>query len=458
MQKLSLGFKNPTIQTDIENLVTKVTNESTGINQIKPPMPELSDSGKSWIERTGAIRGRPLLYPYMGSGRGQGPFVELVDGSIKLDFINGIGIHLLGHNHPRVLRASIEGALQDVVNQGNIQPNTEYTVFLENLVEIAKKGSRLKYAWLATCGTMANESAVKIARQKRSAARYIISFQNAFAGRSTLMAEVTDNPAYRVGLPEYNEVLRIPWYDKNDPLSTEKSLQALLEHINRHGTNICVFGFEPMLGEGGYQPAPKEFFIPLLETCKEHSIPIWADEVQTFTRTGEAFAFQTLGIGDYIDIVTIAKTAQVGATLYTEEMNPLPGLIAGTFSGTSTALRAGIEILDIMTENNYFGPQGKIQKIHSYFVNGLNQLAKTTCQGLIQDATGLGLMIAFTPLDGKKETVDKLLKVLFNKGLIAFSCGKSPVRVRFLVPAIVENHHIDLALKIIEESLLEGVT
>jgi len=69
----------------------------------------------------------------------------------------------------------------------------------------------------------------------------------------------------------------------------------------------------------------------------------------------------------------------------------------------------------------------------------------------------MGLMIAFTPFDGKKETVNAFLNKLFVNGVIAFPCGKDPLRARFLVPAIIENNEIDLALKIIEQTILEGV-
>ena len=118
-----------------------------------------------------------------------------------------------------------------------------------------------------------------------------------------------------------------------------------------------------MLGEGGYMPAPREFFLPLLQFCREKKIPVWFDEVQTFSRTGELFAFETLDLGEYVDLCTVAKTAQVGLTLYTEEMNPQPGLISGTFSGSSVALSVGIETLDLLQEG-YFGPNGKIMNIH----------------------------------------------------------------------------------------------
>lgn len=445
------------IKSTIKNLVEQTLKKSSHINGIKPPNPEAAASLKKQMDEIANFRGRPLHYSYIGSGAGRGPFVELEDGSIKLDLINGIGIHLLGHSHPRVIEAAVRGSLSDIFMQGNLQPNKEYCQFTKKLVEIAGKKSRIKHAWLATCGTMANETALKIARQKHSPARKIIAFNNAFAGRSTMMAEVTDNPAYKVGLPEYNEVLRLPFYDKKDPHSGEKTLNLLKQYVAQNPGDICVFTFEPMQGEGGYQSAPREFFVPLLEFCKSNNIAVWADEVQTFTRTGEMFAFETLDIGQYIDICTIAKTAQNGATLYTAEYNPKPGLIAGTFSGSSSALSAGLEVLEIMTTENYLGPKGRIKEINHQFISHLNKLNETTCKGLVSDAGGLGLMCAFTPYDGSKDKTDNLMKRMYDNGLIAFGCGKNPYRVRFLIPAIITNDEIKLAADIIEKSILQGV-
>ena len=185
-------------------------------------------------------------------------------------------------------------------------------------------------------------------------------------------------------------------------------------------------------------------------------IAIWADEVQTFARTGEFFAFETMDLGQYVDIATIAKTVQLGATLYTEEYNPKPGLIAGTFSGGSASMSAGLEILN-MLEEGFLGPNGRILKIHKKFINGLNHFNETTCKGLTRDAGGMGLMIAFTPFEGKKEQVEALIKKLFANGIVAFSCGKDPVRIRFLVPAIIEDQDIEIALEIIEKTILQGI-
>lgn len=410
---------------------------------------------KALVNEFGQYRGRELFYPYIGSGAGRGPYVELRDGSIKMDLINGIGIHLMGHSHPEIIEAGVWGSLSDIVVQGNLQPNIEYGQLSKRLVEIASRKSRLKYAWVTTSGSMANENALKACRQKITPARKILAFDAAFAGRTTMMAEITDNPAFKQGLPSYHEVLRLPFYDKKNPKSTELVLAELRRHIAENKGDICSFVFEPMQGEGGYKVAPREFFLPLFEECRKVNIPIWADEVQTFCRTGEFFAFETLGLGEYIDVCTIAKTLQTGATLFTEEINPKPGLIAGTFAGSSAELRVGLRILELMQTEDYLGKNGKIAKIHSDFVGMLDRLNETSCAGLLQDAGGLGLMIAVTPLDGSKEKVGQLLTRLYDNGLISFSCGRGPFRLRFLLPAVMSNDDVARAGEIIEKSILE---
>ncbi len=442
------------IEKHINAAVEEVLRRNREITGPRPPDPEMAIKFKELTERVAKLRGRGLFYPYVGSGAGNGVYVELEDGSVKLDLINGIGIHLMGHAHPNVIRAGIKGALSDIVMQGNLQLNQDHIRLTELLVKHASKNSRLKHCWLSTCGTIANENALKMARQKNSG-RMVLAMENAFAGRSTMMAELTDNPAYKEGLPEYNEVLRIPFYDKKDPKSSENALAKMKEHYAKHEKKISTFVFEPMLGEGGYTVAPREYFLPMLEFCKEKHIAVWTDEVQTFCRTGELFAFETLGFGSYVDLCTIAKTAQVGATLYTEEYNPKPGLVAGTFSGSTPSLTTGYEILRMITEEGYLGASGKIQSIHKKFIAMLNDLNENECKGLLRDAGGLGLMIAVTPLDGTKDKVNALLQKMFQNGLMAFSCGKTPVRLRFLIPAVTTEKDIDVVKELLKKSILE---
>ena len=237
--------------------------------------------------------------------------------------------------------------------------------------------------------------------------------------------------------------------------SSEKSLTQLKKHLSENKGNIAAFVFEPVLGEGGYKVAPKSLFIPLFETCQKEGIAIWADEIQTFCRTGEFFAYETLDFGSYVDVVTVAKTLQVAATLYTPDYNPQPGLIAGTYAGSTIQLHVGLKILELLETDGYMGPHGKIQAIHREFIDMLEGLNSSTCTGLLSDIEGLGLMVAFTPFAGEKEKQTQLIKTLFKNGLIAFGCGHSPYRIRFLIPAIMSSKDIQIAEKIIAKSLLE---
>lgn len=447
--------KSSEIKSGVESLVNETLKLSADMQGVRPPQIEDAAAFQKYCEQIGSLRGRPLYYNYIGSGAGNGPYVELEDGSVKLDFINGIGIHVLGHSHPEVLKASVDAALADVTMQGNLQPNQEYRLVLEKLVEIASRKSAIKYAWLTTCGAMAGENALKIVRQKTKAPK-VIAMQNAFAGRSMMMAEITDNPAFKQGLPDYNEVLRIPFFDPYAPEeSSKKALDLFKDHVQKNKGQISCFCFEPMQGEGGFNVAPRDYFLPMLELCKNEKIPVWFDEVQTFCRTGEFFAFQKMDLGEYVDVVTVAKSLQGAATLYTEEMNPQPGLISGTFAGSTVALNTGRRILDFLDTDEFMGPKGKIQSIHTKFVQMLNELNDTTCKGLLRDAGGMGLMISVIPLDGSNESATKVAKALYNNGIIGFTCGRGPYKLRFLLPAILEDQHIAEAKAIFEKTILE---
>lgn len=445
----------------VSDLVSQVGAFGEKVSGVKPPSADKKTSYDEMLNQITAFRGRPLFYDYIGSGVGRGAYVELEDGSVKLDLINGIGVHILGHSHPAFIKGALEGAVSDIVMQGNLQPNKEYIQLMSKLSQLSSKNSRMSHVWLTTCGTMANENALKMCRQKRDGARMVIAFSDAFAGRSTLMTEVTDNPAYKVGQPRYDEVLRLPFCNRmtggmcENSCGKDKALAILKEHVAKHGDDIACFTFEPMQGEGGYRYPCKEFLLPLLEFCKEQEIPVWADEVQTFCRTGNFFAYETFEVGQFIDVCSIAKTVQNGATLFTPEMNPKPGLLGGTFSGSSAALSAGIAGLAELERGGYMGPSGKIQKINKSFLSMLKDLSNTSCKGLISDADGLGLMIAFTPLDGSKEKQLELVKKLFAEGLMTFGCGHDPYRIRFLLPAIMTDQDVEVTKQILEKSLLE---
>ena len=403
--------------------------------KITLPRKELEKDYKNLVQEIGELRGRELVYPYMGSGRGRGVYVELLDGSIKMDLLGGVGVQILGHSHPEIQKAMQEASRSNVLMQGHLLLNKEYLDLSRKLVNLVEKHSRLKYVWLTTSGSMANENALKMIRQKNTPRRKILAFDRAFAGRTTLMSEITANPKVKEDLPVYDEVLRIPFYDPQNP---EKSLKVLKSQLEKEANNICAFIFEIVLGEGGYKSAPPDFFISLFEECRKHNIAIWADEVQTFLRTGTFFAFEKWGLGSYIDICTIGKGLQLAGTFFTPEYKPRPGLVAGTFSASTPSLGAGLKVLETL-EKNYMGEKGVIIDIQKQFVSLFEELKK---KSLIKDYDVFGLMAAFTLLDSSQQNTQKFLKKLFQEGVIALSCGKPLVRVRFLIPAVIRPEEI----------------
>lgn len=439
----------------VQNLVNETLKQNEHILGPREADPSKAESFQAMLSEIALTRGRPLYYNYISNGKGRGPYVEMEDGSVKMDLINGIGINIMGHSQPQVLAASIAAATEDVVMQGNLQPNHLYIKLIKSLTDLAKKHTRLEQVWLSTCGSMANENALKAIRQKNSPRRKIIAMSDAFAGRTTMMAEITDNAEYRVGLPRYDEVYHIPFYDAKNPNSAKITLQKLEEILAKDADQICAFMFEPIQGEGGFKIAPKEFFLPLFALCKKHNIAIWADEVQTFLRTGEIFAVEKLGIAEHIDVLTIAKTLQCAATFWTKEYAPKPGLIAGTFASSTVSIAAGLEILKIFTEQGYLGENGIVANIQKTFCQELAKIAETSCKGLIQDFGGMGLMLAITAFDGDKNKIIDLCKQLYKNGIVAYYCGHGPYRIRFLLPAILSSADIQVATKIIEKSILE---
>ena len=120
---------------------------------------------------------------------------------------------------------------------------------------------------------------------------------------------------------------------------------------------------ELIQGEGGFNAAPREFFISILDILREHGVHIWFDEIQTLGRTKEIFAFQDLQLDDYADLVTFGKMAQVCGTLYQEKLKPKPGLISQTYTSSSSAIQAAINTFKALLEGDFFGDNGKVVKV-----------------------------------------------------------------------------------------------
>jgi 4-aminobutyrate aminotransferase-like enzyme len=444
--------QDPRIQEAKKLILQAVSEHTLKLKGVTPANPALKESYDRLLEECKNIRGQKLYFPYIGSGIGNGSLVELLDGSVKYDFICGIGPHYFGHSHLKIISECMDAALSDTVMQGNLQQNIDPLEFSL----LMTKASKMDHCFLTTSGAMANENAIKIAFQKNFPASRLLTFEKCFAGRTLALSQLTDKPGFREGLPLTYDVDYIPFYDHNHPEeSTKNAVDTLKKHIARYPKQHALMCFEFVQGEGGFNVGTTNFFKSLMEVLKEHKIAIFADEVQTFGRTTELFAFQHFGLEEYIDIVSFGKLSQACGTLFSSEFNPAPGLLSQTFIASTSALKAGKYMIEFMLNNAFFGSTGKIAEIHTYFKNQL-QMLSLKYPDLIQGPFGIGSMIAFTPFNGEGTKTARFVQHLFNAGVMSFVAGSNPTRVRFLIPAdVITVQDIDSVLQIIEKTLMD---
>ena len=206
---------SPRFRAAKKELLDAIAQSSTRVQGVKPApaAPESREAYLKSIQDFERDRGRDLYFPFLSSGLGSGPFVELTDGSVKWDMITAIGVNFFGHSHPELMGELINGVSSGVM-QGNLQPGVEAKEILSTILSKIGSNCRINHAWLMCSGTMSNEIALKIIRQKKAPATKILAFRDCFAGRSTAMQEITDNPGYRQGQPVYGEVYYLPFYNE----------------------------------------------------------------------------------------------------------------------------------------------------------------------------------------------------------------------------------------------------
>ena len=131
-----------------------------------------------------------------------------------------------------------------------------------------------------------------------------------------------------------------------------------------------------------------------------------------------------------------------------------PGLVAGTFAGSTAAIRTARRTLEMLTGNGLLGKEGKIEKLSARFVQNLRKLGEGGCKGKIGDVRAVGGMIAFQPFDGTMEQIKPVLMKLFELGVIAFYCGHGPLLIRMLPPLpVMSEDDVDGVCKIIDQAL-----
>jgi 4-aminobutyrate aminotransferase len=381
-----------------------------------------------------------------------------IEGRRFIDFAGGIAVLNTGHIHPKV-QAAIAAQLQRFTHTCyQVVPYAEYVSLAERINAIVPIDGPVKTAFFST-GAEAVENAIKIARSytKRSG---VIAFGGAFHGRSMFAVALTGKvQPYKAGFgPFAPEIYHAPFPCHCASLEeTQKAVEQLFK-CDIEPSRVAAIIFEPVQGEGGFNPIQAKAVQWLRALCDEHGIVLIADEVQTgFARTGKMFAMEHYGVSP--DLMTLAKSMGGGTTLSAVVGRsaimdaPNPGGLGGTYAGHPLAIAAAHAVLDVMAEEQL---PARAQVLGERLVAHLHTAkAANACIG---DVRALGAMVAcdfVNPQTGAPDA-DKAKQVqqaALKKGLLLLTCGVYGNVLRFLFPLTIEDAVFDEGLDILAQVL-----
>ncbi|PWN46504.1 PLP-dependent transferase [Violaceomyces palustris] len=214
---------------------------------------------------------------------------------------------------------------------------------------------------------------------------------------------------------------------------------------------------EPVMGEGGYVPAPPEFLHGIRKICDENNLLLICDEVQSgFGRTGTMFAVEESGVRP--DILIFAKGVANGFPLSgiasTRELmsKQKPGSMGGTYAGNAVSCAAGKAVIEVFKEERILDNVAVRSKQMFDF---LEALRSTKAGSLIEDVRGRGLMVGvqFAAQEaGKPQIAPKVVQECLNRDMLLLSTSVFDV-LRFIPPLNITEQEMDDALRIFKESL-----
>lgn len=403
----------------------------------------------------GIVTAHPLVIE-----RAKGSEVWDVEGNRYLDFVGGIGVLNVGHNHPAVVNAVTKqlGLVSHACFQVVAYPG--YIELAQRLNQMVGKGEAYKSVFF-TSGAEAVENAVKIARAHTNRPG-VIAFDGAFHGRTLLGVTLTGmSQPYKQNFgPFPSDIYRLPFPNPLHGVTEADCLKALdqLFAVQILPERVAAIIIEPVQGDGGFLPAGAAFMQSLRRITQQHGIVLICDEVQTgFGRTGTMFAFQQLGIQP--DLVTVAKSlggglpisGVVGRAAMMDA--PTPGGLGGTYGGNALACAAALAVLDLLEHDNLLE---RANQLGAQLNARLRQLAeKYACIG---DVRGVGFMQAVEILDfetGKPDAAltQKILDSACQEGLLLIKCGLHRNTVRFLAPLVTTDSQLEEALHIFDIAL-----
>lgn len=367
--------------------------------------------------------------------RGEGPRLYDVDGREYLDFVSGIGVASLGHAHPG-LAAVIADQAKTLLHTSNLY----FHPFQAEAAARLTKLSGLARAFFCNSGTEANEACLKFARrywhtQGVNGRTGFVAVQHAFAGRTMGALSVT-----------YDEHYRTPFMPLLEPVTfvDPSSPEALVAAVTERTAAIIA---EPIRGEGGIRPLPREFADAIADVCRRTGTLLIADEVQSgLGRTG--YPFHSQAVGWQPDLISVGKAlgsgVPVAAALVSERVASAvsPGDHGTTYGGNLLATRAAAFFLEQLMEG---GLLEHVKTTGAHFERRLRTLALK--HPVIAEVRGAGLM------RGVDLRIDAtpVIEMARQNGLLVNRTNETVVRL--LPPLTIEAADIDRAAEILDTVL-----
>lgn len=375
--------------------------------------------------------------------RGQGSRVWDQDNREYVDLAGGIAVSVLGHCHPAMVQA-LQAQSERLWHLSNVMTN-------EPAIRLAQKLVAATFAdrvYFCNSGAEANEAAFKLARRYASDhfgpdKHEIISFQQAFHGRTLFTVSVGGQPKYTEGFgPVPQGLHHIPYND----------LDALKAVISER---TCAVVMEPMQGEGGIVPANEAFIQGVRALCDEHNALLIFDEVQTgMGRTGHLYAYQAYDVVP--DILSSAKGLgggfPVGAMLTSEKVAAsfVVGTHGSTYGGNPLACSVAEAVLDqVNTPTLLDGVRERSEWLRSR----LEAIAADT--SAFKEIRGMGLLIGAEVAEPFAGQARDFLNAALEAGVMVLVAG--PNVVRFAPALNIPQADLELGLQRFAEGVKKVV-
>jgi len=383
-----------------------------------------------------------------------------IEGNRYIDFAAGIAVVNTGHCHPKVMAAVANQMTKFTHTCHQVLPYEPYIRLAERLNALVP-GDFAKKTVFVTTGAEACENAVKIARIATGRPG-VIAFGGAFHGRTFMGMSLTGKvEPYKKGFGAMMpDVWHVPFPQEVHNVTTEDAMAGLtkLFKADLDPARVAAIIFEPVQGEGGFYPAPKDLVRGIRKLCDAHGIVMIADEVQTgFARTGTLFAMESYGVA--ADLTTMAKGLAGGLPLAAvtgraELMDAAhPGGLGGTYGGNPLGIAAANAVLDVIEEEDLCA---RANELGGRLKQRLEAIRSVTPE--IVDIRGPGFMVAVEFANATTHEPDagltgRVRMEALKRGLILLTCGVYGNVIRFLAPITIPDAHFAEAMDILEESV-----